>query len=62
MISYERVKEAFHYDPRATKPYRAQISINGETKYLGYFASPEEASEAFQKAHAKRWRQYELEA
>jgi hypothetical protein len=34
------------------KKYKAQIDINGKRKHLGYFSTPEAASEAYQKALA----------
>lgn len=32
------------------KAWRARISVNGKTKNLGYFSTPEEAAEAYLKA------------
>jgi len=37
---------------KRAKKYRAQIQINGKKKNLGSFLTPEEASEAYQKALA----------
>ena len=36
------------------KAYRAQITINGQTKYIGTFKSKDEAHDAFKKAHAEQ--------
>lgn len=36
------------------KSYRAQITINGQTKYIGTFKSKDEAHAAFKKAHAEQ--------
>jgi hypothetical protein len=35
---------------KRTKKYRAYIQIDGKQIHLGYFSTPEEASEAYQKA------------
>jgi hypothetical protein len=40
------------YDKRRDK-WRARISINSKVKWLGYFASPDEATIAYQKALAE---------
>lgn len=36
------------------KSYRAQITINGQTKYIGVYRTKEEAHDAFKKAHAEQ--------
>ena len=38
---------------KCSKKYRAQIQINGKVKCLGYFLTPQEASEAYEKALAE---------
>ena len=38
---------------KGAKKYLATIQINGKLKYLGYFLTPEEASEAYQTALRK---------
>jgi hypothetical protein len=35
------------------KAFRAQITINGQTKYIGVFRTKDEAHQAFKKAHAE---------
>lgn len=35
-----------------TRPYAAQVKVGGKNKYLGMFATPEEASAAYQAAVA----------
>lgn len=37
-----------------TRPWCAQIYLNGKTKKLGYFKSPEEASAVYEKAREER--------
>jgi len=36
-----------------TRPYKAQINISNKTTYLGTFATPEEAAQAYQDAKAR---------
>lgn len=36
------------------KSYRAQITINGQTKYIGTFKTKDQAHDAFKKAHAEQ--------
>jgi hypothetical protein len=39
-----------YYFNKAIKKYRAQITVEGKQTYLGYFNTPEEASQAYQQA------------
>lgn len=38
------------YDKPRSKPYRARIRLDKQNKWLGYFATPEEAYQAYLKA------------
>jgi len=38
---------SFASDKKRTKPYRVQVSINGNKKTIGYFAEIEEAAKAY---------------
>ena len=40
----------FKCNDKVSKPYRASITINCKTKHLGYYATPEEASNAYNEA------------
>ena len=39
---------------RRARPYRSQIYCNGKPRHLGTFATPEEASAAYERARAER--------
>jgi hypothetical protein len=38
---------------KRTRPYRAQIKVDGRIKYLGSFATPEEASASYERARGE---------
>jgi hypothetical protein len=42
------------HKPNKKNPYKAKIMVKGKDIHLGYFPTPELASEAFQKAKAER--------
>lgn len=49
--------KGYHFDKRVKK-YKASISVNKKSKFLGYFDTPEEAQEVYRKAHAEAFGEF----
>ena len=50
-----KLPRGVRFDKRCRKkPYQAQIAINNKNHHLGYYATPELASQAYEKARTKK--------